>query len=509
MSGPKVVTYTMKAFSGKLSTLMRLQNQLKNQCKLLQKASIADNNLNISLDYRQQLSILQASIDKATAQMIFNYKTFEQDTYNIINQMISKRKDEVLDLIKQTDDLISDYEEKIKDYEAYKDYLNYFENSKNSFEKFKEEFSNLVVESLKEVDIKQYESATAKTNETIFNAEKQDFDWGFAKDCQDEKDRVRHHIIEQENVLKSIESDNINIVLNSGISRSVKSDIFLLNPTIPKKVKILSAKIQQIINDCDDTTIYNTYLDRLNLLKQSNSMTDIFYYQELHDNILKEENSRKFKRRISDSLSLLNEFEPHKTVSAEKIFLQQKAVKMIDSAELSEREWFKFRTRLQSFYANNRKAIEEDELKAREHLFIKAQIIHNLESKGYAVMEDLEVIDFEKENTFYLRIPGQENILNVIFREDGTFRYVFQIPEDKAQLSVEQQKLKLHEMQETCNDFTEVLSELRQMGVDLNIKSDKPVAMSSVITVPEAVAKKLEKQKSKIRKGQIKKLYLD
>ena len=40
-------------------------------------------------------------------------------------------------------------------------------------------------------------------------------------------------------------------------------------------------------------------------------------------------------------------------------------------------------------------------------------------------MDDLKVIDFEKENDFYLKAPGQENLLNIKFKdEDGKNKYL-------------------------------------------------------------------------------------
>jgi hypothetical protein len=50
MSGPKVVTYTMNAFEGKLKDFMRMQAKLTQMSFEMQEAEIHDETFNIHFD---------------------------------------------------------------------------------------------------------------------------------------------------------------------------------------------------------------------------------------------------------------------------------------------------------------------------------------------------------------------------------------------------------------------------------------------------------------------------
>jgi hypothetical protein len=244
-------------------------------------------------------------------------------------------------------------------------------------------------------------------------------------------------------------------------------------------------------------------------LKLSQSMNDLFFYQELHDSLLEKESTRKNKQQINELLASMNHSSIEHLLSMQKKELVQKAVKLINKSRVTEIETNNLSNEIRDFFLKNAKIKQENELKKKEQLFVKSQIILNFENLGYHVMDDLEVIDFEKESDFYLQAPGQENVLNIKFKEDGSFRYVFQIPQKKEALSTDEQKMKLHEMKTTCDDFVNVLNDLKKMGVDIDIKSDKPIELASMVTIPESLNDKLKTQKKQTQmKQQIKKLYL-
>ena len=125
-------------------------------------------------------------------------------------------------------------------------------------------------------------------------------------------------------------------------------------------------------------------------------------------------------------------------------------------------------------------------------------------------MDDLEVIDFEKTDDFLLKIKGQENYINVKFREDGSMRYVFQIPENKEDLSTDQVKTKLHEMHVTCTEFHSILKDLNKMGLKLDIIGEKPIELDSIISVTTQHKDKIKIRKSSVKQtGQVRKKYFN
>ena len=183
---------------------------------------------------------------------------------------------------------------------------------------------------------------------------------------------------------------------------------------------------------------------------------------------------------------------------------------LLNNSSVTKNEFDEIKIKLEHLKNQSNKYFEEDDIKNKEQLFLKSQIIHCLENKGYEVMDDLEVIDFEKENDFLLKIKEQENYLNLKFKEDGSMRYVFQIPEDKDELSTDQKNMKLHEMKVTCSEFQSVLQDLSKMGLKVNMRSEKPIDLDSIISVTKNQREKLKpKNKSQQQKQQLRKKYLN
>jgi hypothetical protein len=130
---------------------------------------------------------------------------------------------------------------------------------------------------------------------------------------------------------------------------------------------------------------------------------------------------------------------------------------------------------------------------------------------GYEVMDDLEVIDFEKSNDYLLKVKGQDNYMNLMFSEDGAMKYNFQIPENKKDLSFDEKKLKVQEMKMSCDDFNSVISDLRKMGMKLNLNSEQPISEASLMPFTKKTKERLKGQQSKDEQQQIKlkKKYLE
>ena len=112
-------------------------------------------------------------------------------------------------------------------------------------------------------------------------------------------------------------------------------------------------------------------------------------------------------------------------------------------------------------------------------------------------MNDMEVIDFEKESDLIFNIPNQSNYLNLRFNPDGSFLYNFLIPEKRAALSIDQKKQKLGEMESTCTEFKTLLKELAAMGLKTDLNKDMPISEKVLIQIPKKhqtiIHKRIEK----------------
>jgi hypothetical protein len=511
MSGPKVITYNMKAFQGKLRDFMRLQSNLGQMCKEMQEASIQDEELNIHFDCKDSYNKIQAEIEKNLVSMVFDYEgNINKKTYDNIENQINTRTQKLQEVIKKSESILSDYNNKQKDYNSYKDYLSFIDNAHNSFEKFKKELTENTEKNFAKDNKTFVEDAQKKYGQVVLEEKTTKFNWGFDKLVEEEKKTIFDHVLGKEESIREVRQELLDKIIAQDSNNK---------PTSIKKEKIVkpnaeiervSQKIQLLINNCSDKTISDGYSTRYNKLKQSESMNDLFFYQELHDSILDSENTRKNKLTVNKILVKLNKSSLDKTLQTEKSSLMQKAITLINNTKVSDKELDSLKREHEAITKKNRQLIEEMEIKKKEQQFLKIQIINNFEKLGYTVLDDLQVIDFEKEDDFYLQASGQENVLNIKFKDDGSFRYVFQISEKKEELSVEEQKMKLHEMKTTCDDFVNILNDLKKMGVEIDVKSEKPIELNSMITIPEALNSKINAQKKQVqRKQQIKKLYLE
>ena len=88
-------------------------------------------------------------------------------------------------------------------------------------------------------------------------------------------------------------------------------------------------------------------------------------------------------------------------------------------------------------------------------------------------------------------------------------RYVFQIPENKEDLSTDQKNMKLHEMKITCSEFQSVLKDLAQMGLKIEMRSEKPIELNSIVSVAGKHKGKLKVKSKTQQQQQLRKKYLN
>jgi hypothetical protein len=269
-------------------------------------------------------------------------------------------------------------------------------------------------------------------------------------------------------------------------------------------------KIKMLLRRCDDPTARQNHAESLRHLTESESLKDVYFFKELHDSILESEKNRKLKIEIKKLILEINEELIHMDAYNERESLVTLCVRHLNSSAISRSEFDDLLTKHELLKGQSKMLFEEEEIKQKEHLFLKSQTMLCLENLGYEVMDDLEVIDFEKENDFLLKIRNQDNYLNLKFKEDGSMRYIFQIPEKQDTLSVDQKKTKLHEMQVTCNEFKGVLRDLSKMGLKIELRKEKPIEVDSLVTVPASKQSKVKiKTATKGQTKQLKKRYLN
>lgn len=501
----------MQVFDGKLNQVFQLQSRLKMLCSEIEGLHVSDSKLNIQFDCRNELSKIRKQIDRVLKALVFDYKgTFGQDTYNRINGEIDLQISELLKTVNECDLIKADFAQKKTDYNSFLSYLIFYDNSNISFDEFKSQIIHYLKTSIETDSPEIFKEANKKISAVEFTKAKAKFGFGFNSKIASEKQSVVNHVIEKEDSVNSIRAEISDKVIDKFQATGGKIKLTKAGNKVSEETKIISEKIKSLIRNCDDAAMRKKYKAEFDKLTESESLKDTYFFKELHDSIFDTEKTRKAKVEINEILSELSTSSFHLSAQTERQNLVKLCLTLLNNSSITKNEFDEIQIKLEQLKNQSNKYLEEDEIKNKEHLFLKSQLILCLENQGYEVMDDLEVIDFEKENDFLLKIKGQENYLNLKFKEDGSMRYVFQIPENKDELSTDQKNMKLHEMKVTCSEFQSVLKDLSKMGLKVNMRSEKPIELDSIVSVTKNQQEKLKtKNKSHQQKQQLRKKYLN
>jgi hypothetical protein len=509
MSGPKDYSppprYSIDVFNGKLNQAFQLQSRLKMLRSEIECLHVSDHQLSIHFDCSHELATLQKNIEKALRTLVFDYKgTFGQEEYNRVQSEIDAKISTIQKQINACESIKVQFTAKKGDYESYCSYLLFHDNSKISFEDFKSQIIFYLKNNLESRLPEIFDEAKEKIGRVELRKQPVAFTFGFNSKAESQRQIIIDHVAQKEGDVNQIRAEISDRVLDKLKTTNV---IIPQSRPLASDATTLTEKIMLLIRRTDDPVARKAYSASLRRLEESESLRDLYFFKELHDSILDTEKSRKRKIEVSRMLSKLNEARFHNAVDAEKQNLIKLCLVLLSLSGITSSEVESLRLKLDVLVKSSAEAFEEDEIRQREHLFLKAQIVLCLENLGYEVMNDLEVIDFEKENDFLIKIHDQNNYLNLKFKNDGSMRYVFQIPEDRKDLSTDQRDLKLHEMKVTCDEFKSVLHDLSGMGLKIDLKTEKPIEYDSLVSVPTTRRERLTKSSRKKEKQQSQKKY--
>ncbi len=515
MSGPKDYSppprYSMQVFDGKLNKVFHLQSRLKMLCSEIEGLHVSDSDLNIQFDCKKELGKIRKQIDKLQKALVFDYKgTFGQDTFTSIDGEIDLRISELLKTVNECELIKKDFAGKKLDYNSFLSYIIFYNNSNISFDEYKSQIIHYLKLSIESSLPDIFKEADKKISAVEFTKNKTKFDFGFKSRIDSEKQSVVEHIIQKEDSVSIIRAQISDKVIDCSPAAGSKIQIIKKQDSkISDESKIVSEKILSLIRNCDDATIRKKYKLELEKLTESESLKDNYFFKELHDSIHDAEKTRNAKVEINEILFNVSTSAFHISVQTERQNIVKLCLKLLNRTGISKNELDEIQIKLEQIKRQSNHYFEEDEIKNKEHLFLKSQLILGLENQGYEVMYDLEVIDFEKENDFLVKIKGQENYLSLKFKEDGSMRYIFQIPENKDDLSTDQRNMKLHEMKVTCSEFQSVLKDLSKMGLKVNMRSEKPIEIDSIVSITKNDKEKLKsRSKTHQQNQQLRKKYL-
>jgi hypothetical protein len=520
MSGPKDYAppprYSMQVFDGKLNQVFQLQSRLKLLCAELAGMSVGDSELSIRFDCRGELGRLRRQIDAALNPLVFDYKgTFGQEVYARVNSEIESKLAALRKQLGLCESVKSEFAGKKADYESYRSYLSFYDNSAASLDDFKSRVLLYLKNNLEAHSPELLAEAADSIGRIRFELKRAAFKFGFGARADAEKQAIVAHVAQKEQEINRVRAETSDRLLRRatpGRARSgadaVRASDAVRAPAVSEEVAALVRKIEALTRRCEDAAAKRGYEEELRRLTGGKSLNQPYFFRELHDRILAAEQDRTAKAEAAALLARLSEEDFHEATRDERAGLVRLCLSLLARNGVTTSEAESLRPAFERLKRRSDELREEDLIRQRELLFLKSQVVLCLENLGYEVMDDLEVIDFEKETDFLLKIRGQGNYLNLKFKDDGSMRYVFQIPERQSELSTDQEKLKLHEMRVTCDEFKSVLRDLSEMGLKIELRSEKPVEAESLVSVPRARMEKLKAgSQAKRQKNQLRGKY--
>ena len=502
MSGPKSYSppprYSMKAFRGQLNEVFRLQSRLSAILQRLETCAVSDPALKIAFDCRSEAAALRKAALEALVPLHFDYKgTFGQAAYDRVADEIERRAAALHQLLEQGEAHEAAFTEKQTHYQAYADFARFHQKSTASLEEFKVQALQILRENIENALPYLFQDTEHKIRQvSMDDAPMPSFDFSFAK-------RAAHAHGELVRLLAAKEKE-IN-TLRIRANEAALEQYPHLPPSVVEEPEgpadsaqmALLERIETLIGQLPDPASQQQSREMLAQLRNSTTLNQRFHYTQLHDQIVGALEQAERKAAIQALIKAFYEAATptHPGVEVEKQRLLKRCTDLLDSTKISGNEWTDLHARFQKWHSDNHARLEEDAIKARERLFLKTQIVLQLENMGYTVLDDLRVVDFEKDNSLLLETKADGSYLNLQFRDDGSFRYLFKSETPVSTLSTDQQKSILHDMQVTCGDFQKVLNDLEAMGLPMTKNQEAPAALDAILPL-EAEEKALVGKRS-------------
>lgn len=499
MSGPKDFlirpSFSTQLFEGKLKRVFALQSRLSELNNESDNFKISDVKLNIHFDCRSELNSLQEKTSELTKTFFLDYNSpVGENFYELLDSRIDERLSDLTNLVNKFEIVRADFLNKKSDFDEYLSYIEFIANSTEVFEQFKSNVVSSLQSRLEESARNILTNAKKEIAKVTLSFTKAQFAFGFSTYSNLERQKIIDNIASKENDINQIRSNISDNVIETFRDKDNTMKMSKKGASwLSIQGKEVMKQIEHLIEQCDEANVRKLYEDKLVALLESEALSNVYFLQELYNKTFESEKGRKSGRLLGKMLVESHTLNCHKELISDKALFESQCTAYLSRQSVSDEDVEFITEKFNELISKNKKLIIEDDIRAKEHSFLKSQIILSLEKLGYETVDDLEVIDFENENDFLLKIRDQVNYLNLKFKEDGSMRYVFQIPEESDSLSIDKQNLKLHEMKLTCDDFKNVLSELSALGLKVELRNEKAVEVESLISVTKRHRGKVKK----------------
>ncbi|MCD4794501.1 MAG: hypothetical protein K8R54_14790 [Bacteroidales bacterium] len=515
MSGPKSYkTYSINVFEGKLNDIFCMQSDIIQIFKELKNFSVNDNERNIKFNCDDFTDKNQDEVNKQIKSFVVEYKgRFGQEKYDEFNKKIKSKVKSLNKFLNKLKKEKTDFSEKREDYQSYISYEKYYENSLNSLKRFKTNVIDYLEQNIDDEHLKKFEKTKNTIKQFKPTIKKLNFEYGFQDIEKTNKQKVSKFITQSENKLGDFKNIIVKSIINESLSQKKQVPQAEQTKSVKqnKEIKNLTKKINEKINVLKDNKLRKKFISELNKLQKSKVLTDVYFYKEFLDNLKQSERTQEYKQEIKNFIYEINNTETASVLAEKRNKFLQTAIGLLELPVIKQYSLNDFKTRYRVLKEKNIEEIHDEYVRKKENEFLKSQLVNGLQNMNYQVADDMEVIDFEKQSDFLLKVPNQKNYINLRIGKDNTIAYNFLIEENKDSLSIDQKRKKVTEMESACKGFKQVLEDLEKMGLKVNQTNDNAATEETIMQLPKKYRDKIkseEKQKQRLQQTEKKKKYL-
>lgn len=511
MSGPK--SYSVSVFDKQLKHIFLLQSEITTLWETLKSKKLLNPDKNMETDAGDFLAKNKKSYEEFCNPFSLSEKgTINQEQFDTFYNKIQHTINLMVLFKEQISGKIADFS-KIE--AAYKDYLDlekYSEKLSIDFQYLKSDFIRYFTENQNDFDdpgkmISEVEKATLTIEMPVFNQvfveTKNDWKRTFDQKFENKKMEINQLTLQTSGTRKTTVPDRKNKAENDP---PLAGGIFKQKSEYENLVK----KTQEAIVSLGETSEADGFRQRFNDLITNKNRKESYFFSELLEEVTQSKIQSDLRESVQEISGLLQSTNFYNEQFEAVTSLNKKIKAALLRDRLKSFEVEILRNSFHQLLADRQKTEHQKFAAQQERNFIKARLINELQELDYEVMTDMNVVDFEKDNSFLFRTPGQENFINLRFDQQGHLLYNFLIPENRGDLSHEKTQIRLAEMQQTCGEFKEVLANLKKQGLKIDLEKEIEATTKALIQLPEKFAqfKATSKNKATRRTSKERKKHL-
>jgi hypothetical protein len=252
-----------------------------------------------------------------------------------------------------------------------------------------------------------------------------------------------------------------------------------------KTVDGIIEKIEKILPQLSRDKDTRAFEQQLQNIKTGNAATESYFYSELYDDIMRHIRQRKARGKILDADRQLSGITFISSLQGEAVRLKKQIGKVLQQTVCKQPDAEKIVGRLGKLMEKNERMRQHQLIAEQEQKYIKSRLVAAMRDLNYEVLAAPEMIDLESSDSLLMQVPDQNNFINLRFDASGKMLYNYLIPEHRDELSHDEKEVKLAEMEETCEEFKQMLINLKNQGLDIELQNEIRASDKTLIRLPD------------------------